>query len=129
MNLHNILAMEIKSYHRNIIETGTIRDAEETGRIGDGWSTQFFARHVREHAGCLVSIDLNIKATPQVLSRSEMDCVQLVEGYSIAVLARLLEEQTRFDVAFLDSDNDPLLILHEFMIAEQLLAVPPSADI
>ncbi len=105
-----------------VLETGTIRDATTNGRQGDGWSTLFFAQHPK--VSRVVSIDLVTATADKVLTRHRVrDRVELVTGYSIEELAnRLAIGDDQYDVVFLDSDNDAKLILHEFMIAKQLVA-------
>lgn len=109
----------------DILETGSIRGTEERYHQNDGWSTLTFAKHVDTYGGSLTSIDLDILAAEQVLSRHDLlHCTDLVQGYSVDVLADLLispERQQSFDVILLDSDNDGLLILHEYMLARRLL--------
>lgn len=130
MHLHEILKNELDTRFGSnkplrIVETGTIRGTGVAAETGDGWSTQFFARRVLASGGYeVVSIDLNTKTVPMALKPEELRVVKLLEGHSIAWLAHLNETVHRdghFDVVFLDSDNDPQLIFHEFLIAEQLV--------
>lgn len=114
----------------HILETGTIRGEGEQYRIGDGWSTVAFAEHVRDHGGSVTSIDLDVSTARKVLEEQDLDgYVTLIEGHSIQALSRLLAADSRhdlvgFDVILLDSDNDPQLILHEYLIAAQMLRRP-----
>ena len=124
MHLHDILCVEFKRFDEqpiNIVETGTIRGTTEASRVGDGWSTQFFAQHVRKFGGKVFAIDLKPDTVPMVLSGDEMQYVQLVTDHSISALTRLVSQRHEIEVAFLDSDNDAQLIFHEFLIAEQLV--------
>lgn len=128
MHLHEILDHELGRFDEraiNIIETGTIRGRGVASEIGDGYSTLFFAKHVQEHGGRLVAIDLNTKTAQLVLEdHKALDAVTLHEGHSISWMAHellSLIEEPDFDVAFLDSDNDPQLVFHEFLIAEKLV--------
>jgi hypothetical protein len=109
-----------------ILETGSIRADRDTYRSNDGWSTLTFAENVRDHGGELYSIDLDTRAADKVLTRYGVrDHVELIEGYSIEVLAGMLRAgKPLLDVAYLDSDNDDVLILHEFLLVEQLLDSP-----
>lgn len=124
MHLHDILRSEIEARFGtnllNIVETGTIRGTSEPSRVGDGWSTQFFAQW--PYLNHLDAIDLNTKTVPLVLTTSEMRSVRLHEGHSISKLSFMLVSGGHdYDIAFLDSDNDAQLILHEFLIAEHLV--------
>jgi hypothetical protein len=116
-----------------ILETGTIRGDGESSQVGDGWSTMEFAMAVAAHhaaakdldvdaRGYVRSIDLEIDTAAKVLQRSGLaEYVELVQDHSIAALAHEVRKGLTYDVVFLDSDNDPQLILHEFMIARHLV--------
>lgn len=111
----------------DIIETGTIRGAEDRYRTGDGWSTIAFAEHVRNNAGSFTSIDLDVSTARAVLADhlDHLDrYVNLVEGHSIQVLAHAAASGQRPDVVLLDSDNDSQLILHEYLIVSAMLNRP-----
>lgn len=131
MHLHDILDLELTELQQrlggstksiSIIETGTIRGMSEPSRVGDGWSTLFFAKFAKKSGGRVVSIDLNTKTAERVL-RDEglIEYVLLNEQHSVKSLAEHAACLSKFDVAFLDSDNDPQLIFHEFLIAELLV--------
>ena len=108
------------------METGSIRGEGENYKADDGWSTLVFAEHVKDYGGRFTSIDLDTAAAGRVLTDHKVrSCVELIEGHSIDTLARLLHGgQRRFDVAFLDSDNDAALILHEYLIAHLMVRSP-----
>lgn len=126
-HLHQILDEELAKFGHSyieIIETGTIRGTGDTSEIGDGYSTLYFAKRCIDWGGHLVTIDLNVATARKVLAeRAPNHNVTFVENYSIAALARQLAVwgATHVDVAFLDSANDAQLVLHEFMICEQLM--------
>lgn len=102
----------------DILETGTIRNSAEEYRDGDGWSTLAFAEDVAANGGSLTSVDLNTAHAEQVLeAHGLMDGVTLLTGYSIDLLGRALTQRHKYEVIFLDSDNDAQLILHELMLA------------
>lgn len=133
MHMHDIIANHLmaaqdlrpEGYELQILETGTIRQDTEAHRLGDGWSTVAFAKHVAEYGGHVTSIDLDVDTAQRVLDREQLlDHVTLRQGYSIEWMASMLEAGQRFDVILLDSDNDAQLILHEFMIARKLLNRP-----
>lgn len=139
MHMHEIIANELELFRSrcypdqpragfSILETGTIRYDTEDHRQGDGWSTEAFARDCMGRGeGHVTSIDLHIETADRVLTRLSPNLRELVtlrQGYSIEWMAAMLEAGQRFDVILLDSDNDPTLILHEYMLAEKLLRRP-----
>jgi len=102
----------------DILETGTIRNTGEEYRAGDGWSSLAFAEDVAANGGTLTSIDLDTTHAESVLeSHGLLAGVNLLTGYSIDVMGRMLTKKQRYEVIFLDSDNDAQLILHELMLA------------
>lgn len=109
----------------HIVETGTIRSSASTYAANDGWSTLFFARHVAEFGGHFVSVDLDTEAADTVLTGYGVAAhANLMCGHSVDVLAALHAAGQRFDVAYLDSDNDPQLILNEFTIVREMVRCP-----
>lgn len=135
MHMHDILNAEIDAFrkaHRGpgstleILETGTIRQDTEEHRLGDGWSTQAFAAHVAAFGGHVTSIDLDVSVAERVLTRVGLaDQVTLRQGYSIEWMASMIAAGQRYDVVLLDSENDPQLILHEYMLALKLMEARP----
>ncbi|WP_167543334.1 O-methyltransferase [Streptomyces violaceusniger] len=106
----------------DVLEVGTIRETAEGARPADGWSTLFFAEHVAEHGGRVVGVDLDVSAARLVLQRHGVaEKVELVTGSSLEVLPRLVDEGASFDVIFLDSDNDPDLVMSEYEFALKLI--------
>lgn len=126
MDLKEIIQRELAELGGvNIVETGTIRGEGEQYRTGDGWSTVALAEHVRDYGGTLTSIDLDVSTARKVLTDQGLDgYVTLMEGHSVQVLAQLLSDCRRFDVALLDSDNDAQLILHEYLAVSPMLQRP-----
>lgn len=111
----------------DIVETGTIRDAGDQYRSGDGWSTVAFAEHIHDHGGTFMSIDLDVSVAREVLAGhpNRLDQhVTLMQGHSIQTLARFAFLGRHFHVALLDSDNDAQLILHEYLIVSTMLRHP-----
>lgn len=109
-----------------IIETGSIRSAAPAYEDDDGWSTLTFARDVAEHGGAVYSIDLDTTAAAIVLGERNLAwTTNLIQGHSIDVLAGMVREgYPAVDVAYLDSDNDAALILHEYLLVTRLLRSP-----
>lgn len=127
MHLHEILAKEFERFEGQplrIFETGTIRGDTDASRIGDGWSTLWFAEHQKRtnKDGYLVSIDLEIETCDRVLTKEGLrSWVHLIQGHSIDELAKLASGGIKWDIALLDSDNDSQLILHEYFLACQIV--------
>jgi predicted O-methyltransferase YrrM len=110
-----------------ILETGSIRADTAEYETGDGWSTLHFARQVAEHGGTFTSVDLDTSVAVRVLDALGVaGYVDLVQADSIDLLAGLVAawDRARLDVAYLDSDNDAGLILHEFLLVRRLLNSP-----
>lgn len=126
----------------SIVETGTIRNTGENYRVNDGWSTLTFAEDIQGHGGSLVTIDLDVSAAREVLTSRGLDyVVSFHEGHSIDALSGMLAnaygsaKRTSggkltlggvgfVDVAFLDSDNDAALILHEYLLVRRMVRSP-----
>lgn len=126
----------------DILETGTIRNTAENYRVNDGWSTLTFAEEVANQGGSLVAIDLDVSAAREVIEGRGLDLrVTFFEGHSIDVLSGMLANAyggakrtsggkltlggSGFaDVAFLDSDNNAALILHEYLIVKRMVRSP-----
>lgn len=136
MHMHEIIGRELEAFcfrterdvkSLQILETGTIRQDTEAHRLGDGWSTLAFAQLVDpECGGGVTSIDLDTSVAARVLDRAGMaDRVTLRQGYSIEWMAAMITAGQRFDVVLLDSENDPQLILHEYMLALKLMEARP----
>ena len=108
-----------------ILEIGTIRATGDEYQDGDGWSTLTFAKDIEKNGGSLLGVDLEIGAATQIIEREGLDkYAKLVQGYSIDVMGRLLAKGEKFDVIFLDSDNEPTLVMDEWFMAKHLLAEP-----
>lgn len=142
MHLRDILRTQLgRAQERfgpvNILETGTIRNTDPQYELDDGWSTVTFAEWCREHGGTIESVDLEIEAAATVLEKRGLrDVVHLVRHHSIHFLgARLFSNGTyaagymlenrvpepKVHVAYLDSDNDPTLILDEYLLVTQMM--------
>jgi len=134
MHMHEIIADRLSRLRSvlgsdtiglEILETGTIRQDTPEHRAGDGWSTLAFAQDAQNYGGQVTSIDLWTGTAAEVLQREGVaDQVVLRQGYSVHWMAVMLAAGQKFDVILLDSENDDQLILHEFMIAMQLLRRP-----
>lgn len=108
-----------------ILEIGTIRATGDEYQDGDGWSTLTFANDVKKNGGEVIGVDLEIDAARTILDREGVGShVHLVKGYSVDEMGRFISSGEKFDVIFLDSDNEPTLVMDEYFLARHLLAVP-----
>jgi len=108
-----------------ILEIGTIRATGNEYQDGDGWSTLTFANDVKAHGGEVIGVDLEIDAARTILDREGVgDYVHLIKGYSVNEMGRFIASGEKFDVIFLDSDNEPTLVMDEWFLAKHLLAEP-----
>jgi predicted O-methyltransferase YrrM len=106
----------------DVLEVGTIRETADAARPADGWSSLFFAEHAARHGGRVVGIDLDVSNARLVLERHGVDQhAELITGSSLDVMPRLISEGQTFDVIFLDSDNDPDLVMKEYAFALELI--------
>ncbi|HOX07936.1 MAG TPA: glycosyltransferase [Planctomycetota bacterium] len=109
-----------------IVETGTIRDASPAARRGDGWSTLHLARllSIRNHlGGQLYSIDINpdyIETSKKIVDPELHPWVTWICSDSRKAIKELSVEA--IDLLYLDSADDPKLILEEFEAAESKLS-------
>lgn len=129
-NIINVLQQVYNNLKRPLIiaETGTIRNLNEGFVEGDGYSTQFIAEWVRDHAEHIpislaqnyvsksqfYSIDIDIETAAEYLTDNNLiDFVSLWPEKSVAALEKILP----IDFCYLDSSDDPDNCLAEFMIA------------
>lgn len=108
----------------DILETGSIRNATEPHRVGDGWSTLTLATYRATYGGRFVSVDLDTSQAKKVLAREQIAGVELVQAESVATLKECLAAGMSFDFILLDSGDDPELIYAEYEVARQLVRVP-----
>lgn len=128
MRLQEIVNRELAACDGEVhcLETGSIRGDEPRYEAGDGWSTVAFARHVQERGGSFISVDLDTSIADKVLTREGLrESVDLRQGDTRQVLPKVVAEYAEagrhLDVVLLDSDNDPDLIMEEFLILRPLM--------
>lgn len=110
----------------SILETGCIRMEDPTYRDSDGWSTLTFGQYVQTHGGTLTSVDLDTSVAQRVLKEAGITHrASFQDGYSVEVLAKMVAANRTFDVVMLDTENDAQLVLHEYLVAKNL--VTPGA--
>ncbi len=128
MRMHEILTAELGALREKlgrpltVVETGSVRSTDPLYSDDDGWSTLTLAAAAQHHGDRVTSIDLDTTAAAALLAEHHLDgAVELIRGHSIEVLAGMLAVGRSADAVLLDSDNDPALILHEFMLARWMM--------
>lgn len=106
-----------------ILEVGCARSTNEGHQVGDGWSSLTLARQVRQHGGQVTGIDLDVSQAVRLLAAHGL-VEDFVEGDSLTVMSAMIRDGFVFDVVFLDSGNDPDLVLNEFLLAQKLIDRP-----
>jgi glycosyltransferase involved in cell wall biosynthesis len=108
-----------------VVETGTLRDPSPKARITDGWSTYCLAEQLaaRNVPGSQIySIDINpdhIAVSKRIVPRQMHPWVTWITSDSCAAIERL--QCDVIDLLYLDSSDDPRLILSEFEVARPKL--------
>lgn len=97
-----------------VLETGTIRSYEEKHE-----STRWFGESIKN--GSIISID-NCKESIEISKDicKHLDNITWVESDSVEYL-KTLDQDDKFDIILLDSDNDKNLIWEEFKLAIKLI--------
>lgn len=129
MNMQEILTAELAAFRQrtgkialDILEIGTIRRTGDEYADGDGWSTLVWARDIQANGGHFTAVDLHTEAADTVLTDNGLRKeAHLVTGYSVDIMGVMLMRGETFDVIFLDSDNDPVLVMDEYFLARRLL--------
>lgn len=110
----SLQAMQKAHPYMVIVETGTIRRIELQYEQGDGHSTLYIAQWMRDNEveGEFYSIDLEtLQAKKYLTELGLIDYVEIITGDSAESLVTFKDIIT---FAYLDSANDPDLILREF---------------
>jgi len=108
-----------------IAETGTIRRTDDRGRRGDGHSTEYIARWVKQDGNAqFYSIDIDTEVCFEyMVEKGLSDHVELVEDDSLVALSAMFRMAAnsllKFDFVYLDSANNPNLTLSEFKLCEE----------
>lgn len=104
-----------------IVETGTIRNTDEIYKEGDGWSTYYICRYLKEsnYNHKFYSIDLDVSISRKFLTEQGLvEYVNLLAEHSVTALSSF----RHIDLAYLDSANNAELILMEFKRVENSLS-------
>lgn len=87
-----------------IVETGCMRDLSTMAERGDGWSTLYIARWVKEHPKCTFdSVDLNANAIEIAHMALEAEGLAKYCTFHLQDSLKYLAAQSWIDFAFLDS--------------------------
>lgn len=99
-----------------IVETGTIRNTAPEYITGDGHSTHIIAKNIQVPPDTFYSIDLDIAVAERYLQSLNLsDKVNLIKSDSVQYLHSFNKP---IHLAYLDSANDPVVVLNEFKAVE-----------
>lgn len=109
-----------------VLEVGVLRNLDQEHLKGDGHSTLAFARLLKDHPGSsYVGIDLEPReARKAVDSEGLGDFCEFYEGDSVGVMTELKFDGEKFDVIYLDADNDGAATFREYLLALDLVNRP-----
>jgi hypothetical protein len=109
-----------------VLEVGVLRNLDDDHLKGDGHSTLAFARLLNEHPGSkYVGIDLEPhEARRAVDSEGLGDFCDFYAGDSVATMEELKIDGEKFDVIYLDADNDGAATMREYLLALDLIEHP-----
>ena len=119
-----IRLQSIKSHPLEIIETGTFDGKDDASRAGNGWSTWYIAKFVKEHAGDFSSIDNRPEITEAAYTRLKQDELDTyVDLMTTDSRDHLWNRHLPIDFAYLDSLDD-VINLSEYLLVTRLLRRP-----
>ncbi|MFE0472541.1 class I SAM-dependent methyltransferase [Streptomyces sp. NPDC058947] len=109
-----------------VLEVGVLRNLDREHLEGDGHSTLAFARLLSRHPGSrYVGIDLDPReAQAAVNSEGFSNFCTFLAGDSIETMWGLAAAGEKFDVVYLDADNDGAATMREYLLAEDLVTSP-----
>lgn len=110
-----------------VLEVGVLRNMDEDHEGGDGHSTLAFTRLLRKYPGSeYIGIDLKPHAARLAVDELGLgDFCHFFAGDSVKVMTELALDGEKFDVIYLDADNDGAATMREYLLAlDQLVARP-----
>lgn len=109
-----------------VLEVGVLRNLDLEHQAGDGHSTLAFARLLKEHPGSeYVGIDLDPnEARSAVDSEGLGEICRFYAGDSVETMSSLAIAGEKFDVVYLDADNDGAATMREYLLALDLITHP-----
>lgn len=129
----DIIYEELPSFMRRsgkktlrVLEVGVLRNLDDEHLAGDGHSTLAFARLLKGYPGSTyVGIDLDpSQAQAAVDSEGLGGFCTFLAGDSVETMWGLALAGEKFDVVYLDADNDGAATMREYLLAEDLVAKP-----
>ncbi len=109
-----------------VLEVGVLRNMDADHEGGDGHSTLAFARLLNKHPGSeYVGIDLKPHAARLAVDELGLgEFCQFFAGDSVRVMTELNLDGEKFDVIYLDADNDGAATMREYLLALDLVDRP-----
>lgn len=101
----------------NILEIGVSRNLDPAVRGSDGWSSLYFANHIKMFGGKLVSVDLD----PNAIKNCKILCQELDDDISHDYYVDfgtsiLIEKKITYDLIYLDGGDGEDEMLEEYEI-------------
>lgn len=111
----------IKSSDVVIVETGTTRGKLGGGVVGDGWATVAFGWYCRKYGGEVYTVDILEEAIEECKKITEEyeDVINYIVGDSVEFLQSF---EGVIDFLYLDSSDNPQIILNELLVAYDKLS-------
>lgn len=111
-----------------ILEVGVLRNLDQDHRDGDGHSTLAFASLLAKHPGSqYVGIDLSPHEARHAVDDAGFgNFCDFYAGDSVHVMTELAMDGEKFDVIYLDADNDGAATMREYLLALDSLVDSPG---
>lgn len=109
-----------------VLEVGVLRNMDSDHEGGDGHSTLAFAHLLKRHPGSeYIGIDLSPHAARKAVDDQGVGgFCQFFAGDSVQVMTELNMDGEKFDVIYLDADNDGAATMREYLLALELVNRP-----
>lgn len=109
-----------------VLEVGVLRNLDQEHLKGDGHSTLAFARLLKQHPGSsYVGIDLDPWEARRAVDAEGLGGIcEFYEGDSVGTMTELKIDGEKFDVIYLDADNDGASTFREYLLALDLVERP-----
>lgn len=109
-----------------VLEVGVLRNLDQDHLEGDGHSTLAFTRLLRDHPGSTyVGIDLKPQEAQKAVDSEGLGgFCKFHAGDSVATMEKLKNKGEKFDVIYLDADNDGAATFREYLLALDLIKHP-----
>lgn len=109
-----------------VLEVGVLRNLDEDHRDGDGHSTLAFARLLDRHPGSTYTgIDLEPHEARKAVDEEGVGSFcRFFAGDSLTMMRKLIDKGEKFDVVYLDCDNDGAATMREYLLALDLVDRP-----